>query len=210
MSFTANVLFIGAHPNDIELGCGGTLIKHIVNKDIVYTIVLSDGEMRIGKSDADRIQEAKNALLDAGIDEQNITFIHVPDTMFMDYRKIILNEIEKVCSEHKIKKVYTHTNKEFRQDHVVVFEETLRGARNVSDILTYELCASTLPTFSPNYYVNITEVFHVKLLLLGKHGSQSKKAYFDYDFISSLAKFRGSQIKKLYAEGFEIVRMIGE
>lgn len=205
----ANVLFIGAHPDDIELGCGGTLIKHVKNKDNVFAIVVSDGEKGLNGSRSNRVNEAKKALSEVGLDDMNIFFLHVPDTMFIENRKMILSEIERVCEEYNIQKIYTHTSKEYHQDHIVVFEETLRGARSVPNILAYESNAHTLPTFSPNYFVDISDVFDKKLSLLKRYHSQAKKKYFDADFIESAARFRGSQAKKTYAEGFEIVRMVG-
>lgn len=206
----SNILFIGAHPDDIELGCGGTLIKHIKSKDNVFALIVSDGEMGFIGARNSRIKEAKKALSKVGFKKSNITFLHVPDTMFIENRKIILSEIERICDEHKIQKVYTHTNKEYHQDHIIVFEETLRGARKVPNILAYESNAHTLPIFSPNYFVDITDVLNKKIFLLNHHRSQSKKKYFNIDFIKSTARFRGFQAKKLYAEGFEIIRMVGQ
>ena len=205
-----NVLFIGAHPDDIELGCGGTLIKHIKSKDNIFIIIASDGEKGFVGTRNSRIDEARKALSDIGVKKSNIAFLHVPDTMFIENRKIILSEIERVCNEHNIQKVYTHTNKEYHQDHIVVFEETLRGARKVPNILAYESNAHTLPIFSPNYFIDISDVFNKKILLLDHYHTQSKKQYFDINFITSAARFRGSQAKKFYAEGFEIIRMVGK
>jgi LmbE family N-acetylglucosaminyl deacetylase len=203
-----NILFIGAHPDDIELGCGGTLIKHLNNKYNVFALIVSDGERGLNGNRYKRITETKNALVDIGFKESNIIFLHIPDTLFIENRKVILSSIEQICEEHNVERVYTHTNKEYHQDHIVVFEETLRGARKVPDILTYETNAHTFSTFSPNYFVDISDVFDKKVLLLNHHHSQAKKEYFKPDVIESLAKFRGSQAKKCYAEGFEIIRMV--
>ncbi len=203
-----NILFIGAHPDDIELGCSGTLIKHLNNKDNIFALIVSDGERGLNGNRYKRITETKQALLDIGFKKSNIIFLHIPDTLFIENRKVILSSIERICEEHNIQRVYTHTNKEYHQDHIVVFEETLRGARNVSDILAYETNAHTFSTFSPNYFVDITDVLNKKIFLLNHHHSQIKKEYFRSDAIKSLAKFRGSQAKKYYAEGFEIIRMV--
>jgi LmbE family N-acetylglucosaminyl deacetylase len=202
-----NVLFIGAHPDDIELGCGGTLIKHIKNKDNVFAIIASDGEKGNGGNKYNRLSETKKAMSEAGLKESNIFFLHIPDTMFAEYRKRIFNEIERICEEKDIQMVYTHTNKEYHQDHIVVFEETLRGARRVPSIVSYESNAHTLSSFTPNFFVDISDLLNKKSILLNCHISQIGKEYFKNGF-ESVARFRGSQAKIKYAEAFEIVRLV--
>ena len=205
-----NVLFIGAHPDDVELGCGGTIIRHIEKGDNVFILILSKGENGLNGRRLNRVNESIKGLCSAGIKKTNIKILNVPDTNFPKERKKIFSAIEKLCTLKKIDRVYTHTRKEYHQDHIVTNEETLRAARNVLDILTYESNAHTYADFSPNFFVDITDVIDKKLSLLSFFRSQFDKDYLEAQNVKSLAKMRGYQGKNKYSEGFEIIRMVSK
>ena len=205
-----NVLFIGAHPDDVELGCGGTIIKHIKEGDNVFILILSRGENGQNGRKINRVNESIKGLCSAGVKKSNIKVLNIPDTDFPKERKKIFIAIEKLCKFKKIDRVYTHTKKEYHQDHIVANEETLRAARNVLDILTYESNAHTYADFSPNFFVDIADVIDKKLSLLSFFKSQLDKDYLEVQNIKSLAKMRGYQGKNEYAEGFEIIRMVSK
>ncbi len=205
-----NILFIGAHPDDVELGCGGTIVKHLEKKDEVYVLVLSKGENG-NKRHHDRINETTKALCSVGVKKENINVLDIPDTRFDENRKRIFYEIEKAVLKNNILRVYTHTNREYHQDHITVYEETLRAARNVRDLLTYESNAHTFSHFSPNLFIDISKIIAKKIELIKKHYSQRGKKYMEAKNIKSLAKVRGYQSRVGdYAEGFEIVRMVSQ
>ncbi len=203
-----NILFIGAHPDDIELGSGGTVIKHLKKGDNVFILILSKGEKGQNGKKVNRAKESINALCSIGVKESNIKILNILDTDFPKERKKIFIAIENLCRLKKINRVYTHTKKEHHQDHIVTNEETLRAARNVLDILTYESNAHTYTDFSPNFFVDIADVIDKKLSLLSFFKSQLNKDYLEVQNVKSLAKMRGYQSKNKYAEGFEIIRMV--
>ena len=205
-----NVLFIGAHPDDVELGCGGTMAKHTARGDKVFVLILSKGEIGNKKlANCDRTKETIMALCSIGIKGKDITILDVPDTCFDENRKRIFAEIEREVLDKKIDRVYTHTNREYHQDHITVHEETLRAARNVRDLLTYESNAHTFSHFSPNFFIDISDIINKKIELIKKHYSQKGKKYMEAENIKSLAKVRGYQSRVGdYAEGFEIIRMV--
>ena len=141
--------------------------------------------------------------------KKNIFLLNIPDTKFIEHREKIFKFMEKVCFDFGITKVFTHTNKEYHQDHITVHEESLRAARNVQNILTYESNAHTFPTFSPNYFIDIGGYIESKVLVIKRHISQNRKKYCEMDNIRSLAKLRGYQSRVSdYCEGFEIIRMV--
>jgi LmbE family N-acetylglucosaminyl deacetylase len=206
---TEKVLFIGSHPDDIELGCWGSLLHHLKKGDEVYAVVFSRGEEGLDEVHEDRFMVSKRAYLAVGMKPENIFLLSVPDTKFPEHRQEIFKFLEKICVNFGITKVFTHTNKEYHQDHITVYEETLRAARNVQNILTYESNAHTFPTFSPNYFIDITPYVDSKILIIKKHISQSEKKYCEMDNIKSLAKFRGYQSRTIdYSEAFEVIRMV--
>jgi LmbE family N-acetylglucosaminyl deacetylase/ActR/RegA family two-component response regulator len=205
----ANVLFIGAHPDDIELGCGGTLIKHVKSGDHVYAMIFTNGEKGMAETaKIDRQQESLKALTLAGVNPLNIYFLQYPDTELWQVRQEVMNTIAKFCGTFKIQLIYTHSNKAQHQDHVTIFEETMRAARKAWGIMAYESHGATNPSFSPNLFVDITDVISKKILMLNCHQSQIAKNYLRVDSVVALAQFRSSQSEEFhYAEAFEIIKM---
>lgn len=208
----ANVLFLGAHPDDIELGCGGTLIKHVQRIDNVYALIFTNGERGIPenalKDGVDRQQESLQALKLAGVPYSNVYFLQYPDTELWQHRQEVMTTIAKFCETFQIQLIYTHSNKAQHQDHVTVFDETMRGAKKVWGIMAYESLGATNPSFSPNMFVDITDVIAKKIAMLNCHKSQICKSYLKVEAVVALAQFRSSQSEEFhYAEAFEIIKM---
>lgn len=208
----ANVLFLGAHPDDIELGCGGTLIKHVQNGDNPFAVIFTNGEKGVTENDlthgVDRQQETIKALKLAGVPSSNIYFLQYPDTELWQHRQKVMNTISKFCESFQIHLVYTHSNKAQHQDHVTIYDETVRGAKKAWGIMAYESHGATNPSFSPNMFVDITDVITKKIAMLNCHHSQISKNYFQVESIIALAQFRSSQSEEFhYAEAFEIIKM---
>jgi LmbE family N-acetylglucosaminyl deacetylase/CheY-like chemotaxis protein len=203
-----NVLFIGAHPDDIELGCGGTLIKHVQNGDNVYALIFTNGEKGMAETQqTDRQQESLKALTLAGIAPSNIYFLQYPDTELWQVRQEVMTNIAKFCEVFQIQLIYTHSNKAQHQDHVTIYDETLRGARKALGIMAYESHGATNPSFSPNLFVDITDVMPKKIAMINCHQSQIAKNSLKVESVIALAQFRSSQSEEFhYAEAFEIIK----
>lgn len=208
----SNILFVGAHPDDIEIGCGGTVVKHIKNGDDVFALIATDGEQGLNKykKGHNRLEETTNALKLSGIKDSNLIYLHLSDTSLWKERHLLLDSLEKTFEKYSIDRIYTHTDKSYHQDHVTVNEETLRSLRNdrKMDILAYETNGSTKPIFIPTYFVDIGDVLETKLDMLNCHKSQSDKFTNSCELIITLAKFRAHQARLAsYAEAFEVIRM---
>ena len=144
------ILVVAAHPDDEIIGCGGTLLKHIYNKDDVFVVYASDGESsRVnGKNKIlKRKKQAKDVAKIAKI--KKIFFLDYPDNQ-MD--KINLLKISKSISliVDKIKPdiIYTHHYNDLNIDHRITFEATMVACRpikkkNVTEIYSFEILSSS-------------------------------------------------------------------
>jgi LmbE family N-acetylglucosaminyl deacetylase len=160
------------------------------------------------KNGVDRQQESLNALSLAGVPLSNIYFLQFPDTELWQHRQQVMNTISKFCNTFPIQLIYTHSSKAQHQDHVTIFEETMRGAKKAWGIMAYESLGATNPSFSPNMFVDITDVIAKKIEMLNCHKSQISKSYLKVESIVALAQFRSSQSEEFhYAEAFEIIKM---
>ena len=198
-----NVLAVGAHPDDLEYGCGGALIRHAQKGDRVYLLVATDGSM--GGTPEVRRQEQLDAAKIIGADE--VFFLDHPDTRFECDRESI-TQIEDVVRKVEADTVYTHLGEDTHQDHRNVARAVVPAARSVPNLLFYEALSSQ--DFTPAVFVNIGNVIHQKLAALEAHASQVQKTNIEsmsiVNIAQSAANFRGIQGRVSYAEGLVAVR----
>jgi len=202
------VLAVGAHPDDVELGCAGTLVLHKLNGDKVYLLVLTKGE---ASGDVEvREKECRRAAEILGVD--GLFFGGLEDTNVHDGRETI-DVIEKVIDEVKPDIIYAPTHKDTHQDHRNTGYATLSAGRRCKIILLYE-GASTQRDFVPQVFVNIKKTFELKKKATRVFGSQLNNHRGGYSLavtgIKGLAKYRGYQAGLEVAEAFEVGKFIFE
>lgn len=196
------ILTIGAHPDDIELGCGGIIAQYTSNNHSVYSLVLSDGE-RSGDPIV-RKQETVDSLKILGI--KKLFFGELPDTKIgNDISTICV--IENIVNKMKPDIVFTHSINDVHQDHRNTAISTFSAARQVPTILCYE-SPSLMLDFKPQCYYDIIKTLDQKIEALKVHKSQIDKRYFKINAILGLAKYRGNQMNIKYAEAFEVFKIL--
>ncbi len=195
-----NILFIGSHPDDIELGCAGTVSKHIALNDNVYVLVMTNGE---NGGHTPTMQECYNSLKSLGVKESNIILGNFRDGFLSDDCKTV-SFIEGHIKRLSITKVYTHDPHDRHQDHRHCSMAVSAAARKVPSILLFQ-GPSTNVLFEPHYFVELEEShLSKKLECLGKYESQIKKGCFKLDWIQSLAGVNGQMCNARYAEAYAI------
>lgn len=199
------IIAIGAHPDDIELGCGGSLALHAQKGDEVTIIVMTGGEQG-GALASTRTQEAQESAKILGAKE--VVFLGYPDTGLAAVPvDELIQKIEAVVSTVKPDRVYIPYWKEIHQDHRATSWAALSAVRNVSQILMYE-GPSTFPEFEVDFWIHIEDTIETKLKAVEVHTSQGAKEIVKLNAIKSLNHFRGYQARTTYAEGFNIFRFI--
>lgn len=209
-----NVMAIGAHPDDVEFGCGGTLIKHLLAGDKVTIVHMSCSDCfnttgeQIRKADISR-NEALNA---AAVIGAECVFLPFMDQEIPFNRESIF-AIERLINERNIDTVYTHWSGDSHQDHINTLRSVLAAARHIDRIFLFEQVP--LPrvgniSAEVNYYVDISEQFEQKELACLKHESQVEDKYKDQIIKGSraLAEYRGCQCNCKFAEAFDAVKVI--
>ncbi len=219
------ILAMGAHPDDIELGLGGCLAKHVDMGDDVFCLIFSRGEKGVsndkakdsnvlGEKDENisngkiREAETKKALNLIGVKEQNIKVLGLIDTGIEINEKVI-EDVSKCIDKINPELIYTHHFEDDHLDHVNTSFISLHSARRVKTILFYE-SPSTRASFSPNYFEDISAYMQKKIEALKLHETQVGKNYMVEDLIKSKARFRGFQAGIQYAEGFTVQNMVGK
>lgn len=201
---TRKILAIGAHPDDLELACGATLAKMADSGHEVRTMVMSAGSK--GGDSTVRVSEAARGSEYMGAAEVRVH--DFTDTTLAQHAQEMVSVIEGVIKEFNPDVVITHSGNDYHQDHKAVHEATMRAARQHSSILCFESPSATRQ-FNPSVFVDIDGYVDVKVHAVAMHRNQKGKPYMSAQRVRSLAAFRGAQVKKDFAEGFEPVRLLG-
>lgn len=196
------ILVIGAHPDDMEIACGGSLAKLSDEGHTIMGLIITGGEC--GGNSSSRRREAMKGAEFLGINKVEI--MNFPDTRLDDFVLEISQQIEIVVNELKPDIVFTHSIHDLHQDHRAVHYATLRACRNLSTILCYE-SPSITQYFQPNVFINIEQYLDIKIESIQEHKDQNKKRYVQPEQVYGKAIFRGSQAKLEEAEGFEAIRI---
>lgn len=176
------VLAIGAHPDDIEFGCYGTLAKLSQHSD-VHFMLLSAGELSGPK--LKRIEEAKRS---ASLIKATIKLLDYADGAIPLSVKTI-DEVRGYIAQIKPDIVFTPYPNDTHQDHRNASRIAISSCQSVNKILFYEI-PSTESDFHPNLYYDITDYFYLKEKALNCHKTQRGKPYLDLDEIRGLALYR--------------------
>ena len=194
------VLAIGAHPDDVEIGCGGALAKHHADHDVLHILTLSRGAA--GGDVNIRAVEAHNAaaLIGARLDMANLR-----DTSISEGAETI-SIIEAAIGELQPTHVYTHSVEDTHQDHRAVHAASLVAARSVPNVYCYQTPSSTVE-FKPHRFVDITHYIDKKIDLIGAYKSQiDRMESIQPDVILSTARYWGRFAGYVLAEPMRIIR----
>jgi len=198
------VLALGAHPDDIELGCAGLILKLKASGARVYGLTMTRGEKgtdRLGQ----RELETKKAAEFLGLDGHWV--LDFPDTGLQEKIPLLKGVIEAKIKELGATMVLTHTDVDVHGDHRAVFAATREAARSVRTVLCYE-DVSTTDQFSPNFYVDITHYIDDHLRACAFHRTQERRSYMDPQVIQGRAAHRGMQIGAHFAMAFRTLNMV--
>ena len=200
-----NILAIGPHPDDIEIGCGGTLIKYALQGHDVFLLIITRGEMG-GDGDI----RYREQLTSAGIiGAREVFWGGFRDTELLDRGNEIIHVVERHIARIRPHFIFVNFFEDTHQDHRVVNRSVLSATRYIKNVLLYEV--PTTRSFTPNVFVDIGAVLDKKIAALEAHASQIMKTNIQdlsiVDVARSSAHFRGVQGRVLLAEGFVSERL---
>lgn len=209
-----NVLAVGAHADDVEIGCGGTIALHKKNGDDVYVLIMTESSCanydgKILRTSQEAKEEEESAAEILGVKLINLGFKNKD----LPYSSETVEAVNEIIDRYNIDLIYTHWYHDTHQDHRRTTQSVLSAGRYVKNILMYEPeypAGRSYSGFRNQWYADITPVFNVKMEALEQHKSQIKKFGGDY-FLSAVkarAVNRGYEIGTQYAECYEVLRLL--
>jgi len=202
-----SVLCLGAHADDIEIGCGGTLLKLAEqNRNLsVHWVVLSATPSRSREAR----QSAKLFLRNAG--RQQLVLKRFRDSYFPFVGTQIKNFMHQLSRQVSPDVIFTHQRGDLHQDHRLVAELTRNAFRNHL-VLEYEIPKYDGDLGTPNVYVHIDQAVAEQKVkhICQTFKTQRKKQWFDADTFLALLRLRGveSNSPTKYAEAFYCPKML--
>jgi LmbE family N-acetylglucosaminyl deacetylase len=201
----STVLAIGAHPDDLEIGIGGTLAKmqragaHVV---MVVASIPKDFEVRLeeAKKGAEILGCELRILMDGG--PKRIEDVKTCDLVGM---------LDGVIREFQPAAVLTHSKSDFHNDHLLIYNACLPTQRlGFFDLISYHPtnCRPVPIAFHPNTYVDVTDTIDAKMHAISAHASQFGVRGLDTEMYREFAHMQGRMIGVPYAEGLDAIRMV--
>lgn len=198
------LLFLGAHPDDIELGCGA-LLARVARASDVRCVTLSDN--RHNPRLRGLVEEHMRSMGVLGIPKEKVVLRDFETRNFPRDRQQILEVLYELHRELSPDIVFTHSRADMHQDHNVVTDETLRAFRG-STVLGYDVVRSS-HGFFPNFLVEVEEAdVERKIAALAEYQTYSEKYYFQADLTRATLIRNGALAERPFAEGFDILRIV--
>jgi N-acetylglucosamine malate deacetylase 1 len=199
------VCFIGAHPDDIEIGAGA-LIAHISPRTEVFCLTLSDNQKNPDLQNV--MTECRRSMKVLGVADDHAIIGTFETRRFPEQRQEILEYLIQFNQTQKPDIVFTHTRADIHQDHAAVTEEVLRAFRGTS-VFGFDVIRSSYGFF-PNFLVEVCqEDVDLKLKALAEYETYQNKYYFDPEATKAILLRNGIIAQRPFAEGFETLRIIG-
>jgi LmbE family N-acetylglucosaminyl deacetylase len=200
------VLFIGAHPDDIELGAGA-LIHNIHDKCEILCVTLSDNQKNPLLKKVVEEHRASMAML--GVPEDYDLLENFETRNFPNTRQEVLEYFLKLRREFNPQIVFCHSANDIHQDHNVITQESLRAYRGLT-VLGFDVVRSSY-NFFPHFLVEVTEEdVEKKLEALSQYKTYHDKYYFDPTLLRATMIRHGTLAERQFAEGFDILRIVGK
>jgi len=200
-----NILAIGAHPDDIEIGCGGTLAKYASYGHNIYLFIATDGNAGgIGK--IRKVEQEKAAGI---LKVKKLFWGDYIDTELEIHKETIM-KVEEIITITQPDSIFVNFPDDTHQDHRHIADITNSATRYIRNVLFYE--TPTTQNFQPNVFVDIGKKFlKIKMESLKAHSSQIDRTNIAgvsiLELAQSAAHFRGVQARVAYAEAFQSLRL---
>jgi LmbE family N-acetylglucosaminyl deacetylase len=198
------ILAIGAHPDDIEFGCGGSLIKYADWGHHLFLLIMTEG----GLGAPNRIRKAEQLDAQEILGVRRIFWGNYEDT-YLEVNKDVIDQVENVITETKPDFIFCHFPDDTHQDHRHLAQVVISATRYIRNVLFYE--GPTTQNFDPQIFIDISDTLDRKIKALEAHHSQIDKTNIEdltiLEMARSTANFRGTQGRVKFAEAFRALRL---
>ena len=201
-----SLLFMGAHPDDIELGCGA-FIAGMAGQAKIFCYTFSDNQKNPDLTNL--VVEHPNSMRALGLKKGQFELGQFETRRFPDARQEILEKMIALRREHQPEIVFVHTSQDLHQDHQIITQEAMRAFRGTT-VLGFDVLRSSYGFF-PHFLAEVSEEnVNQKIAALAEYKTYANRYYFSPDIIRATAIRHGALAERPFAEGFDIIRIVAE
>jgi LmbE family N-acetylglucosaminyl deacetylase len=212
MNNPGTILAIGAHYDDIEIGCGGTIALATKKGWKSHILVTTDSAYKsincVNRSPKQAVQEGMNAAQVLGAELTSLDF----EIGNIGWNKYVVKAINSVIDKTRPDVIMTHYSGDTHQDHYYTSMSTISAARFIPNVLMYEPYYPSgrgpIP-FNRQLFIDISETIEIKQKAILQHHTQVKR--YGPNWIEALharARSHGFECGCTYAEAFQVLRML--
>jgi len=195
-------LAVGAHPDDIEIGCAGTLMILKDKGYEIFGIIATHGD--IGGDKTLRHSEALNSWNVMGFNEKNLIFLDYSDGFVKDDAEAV-EKIKTLIKKITPEIVFTMSSGDVHQDHRYICNAVKSACGyKVPRILEFPLNNID----DSNFFVDIKTKRQEKIKAIECHKSQIEKGSVSLESIDLVSKIKAFKCSREYVEGFKVVRYL--
>lgn len=209
-----NILIIGAHYDDAELGVGGTAAKLVSEGKNVYKLTLTDN---VTKSKHLHINVEYESSLSSSLESSKILGVKEIENFTpiecnkLTYNTEIMQKIEDIIFDNKIDTVFIHFENDMNQDHIAAHQLSLTASRHCRNVFAYQSNLYILAKpYYPTYFVDISDFINLKIKALSQYSPDHNRFSKLFQVNIERNKVWGFSNKCSYAEGFHIIKMMME
>lgn len=206
-----NILAVGAHFDDVDLGCAGSLAKHVKSGDKVYIYVATDSgyantnkeivrESAVAKKEGEKSAEIIGADLICGNH----------NALFLEFEEKVNVDLIKIIEQKKIDLIYAHWSEDVLHDHYNLAKVAMHAGRHVPRLLMYRSnWYISAGNFRKNFFVDISNTWDIKEKAMLAHESECGRTDNKWiEYFKGEALNNGLMIGVKYAEAFEMVKWL--
>lgn len=201
-------MVFGAHPDDLEIGMGGTISKLTsLGYDVTLVVATLPNFVESDKKEERKLEAISSAKI---MGCKNVEILDLSPEEII-YNRNLVSLLDSLISKHHPKTVFTHWTGDSHQDHQFLTKAVISASRDIDNLCMYE---TTIPggltenSFRPQLYVDITKTLELKIKALKCFKSQFIRCGpLWIDAIIGRSYYRGYQMNSKHAEAFEIIRL---
>jgi len=200
-----NILAVVAHPDDLEIMAGGTVLKYKSLGAKIHVLVMTNGSWISEKG------ETLRTINEAELEFENVSKVMLYDsyemlnekTLHIEYKDDLVCEILKRIDSYKIDTIITCWEKDTNHDHFIVSQLAKIAGKKVPRILMGQINYYMNDFFTPNFFIDISEYYDKKIEAIKLYKSQWKRNKNDWtEFLNLTSSYYGKIVRVKFAEGF--------
>jgi len=200
-----NILAIIAHPDDLELMAGGSVIKWINKGYNVFVLTFTHGSWQSPNGKIERtvehsLSEEKHVAQFIGYKKhENLK----QETLKLNFKDEYVIEVLKRISKYNIDTLICPFSDDLHHDHEIVSRIAVSASRRIPNILMGQINYYLKRFFAPNVFIDISDTWEKKIEAIKLYKSQWNSSGNDwYEFLDSTSRYYGKIIGVERAEGF--------